>query len=313
MATCDHVAHFNNFIPQKVLDDISLIFKWSYESNRSGHIFDHHYTCSYFINLEIKWIKRLFGEVLETLIPTNIADGEFIRIDYDKFICCYYKQDINYNIAKSIYLNPEENNIIATIIFTIKGNIETQLGSTNHDHVKIINQNPGDVLLLGPNIIRQDKCLSNDCVKLVFPIIYKTKNQIPAINPVAKGKQLIVSNINKVQEQLVPESNGLKYSTTLMEIDGQTIKLVPSVWDKNMERRWNHVRYRQRIFDIAKQSVDPIIDTHIGRPPTDYEDWCPNCYEILPIFKEYNKCPGCLSKIKNVNTKLRDKLMKHGP
>ena len=50
------------------------------------------------------------------------------------------------------------------------------------------------------------------------------------------------------------------------------------------------------MLNIAKYEIPSYIDKKRGRPPTDYEDFCPNCFEIIALNPVIStNCSGCLS------------------
>lgn len=102
-----------------------------------------------------------------------------------------------------------------------------------------------------------------------------------------------------------PESNGEKYkSVVFMKRKDHKVHLIPSENDKNSAIRWIDVRLKPKVFEIEKES-QMFVDCYKGRPPTYLEDYCPNCFEILPIKVNYKNCSGCCSKIK-INQTIRE-------
>lgn len=107
-----------------------------------------------------------------------------------------------------------------------------------------------------------------------------------------------------------PRSNGLKFQPICTELDGTVCCLSPDPGDEVSSCRWKIVVYRPRIFKIAKMASSfTYINRLKGRPPTNYEEYCPNCYEILPIVYNYKNCPGCCQKILAINEDLRRKVL----
>lgn len=102
----------------------------------------------------------------------------------------------------------------------------------------------------------------------------------------------------------LPTTNGLKYTNVKMSFQNQEIILTPNRNDKMSKARWDDVCLRPHVFQI-KHEFPGFVDTTMGRPPTWEEDFCPNCYEILPIKNDYQKCSGCSSVIEHINKEQR--------
>jgi len=99
-------------------------------------------------------------------------------------------------------------------------------------------------------------------------------------------------------------SNGLKF----MDVEYKGEWLSDDLENKESMHRWNEVSRMEHVFRIETR-FPGFVDTSMGRPPTDAEDYCVNCYEILPLDTDYKNCSGCLSKIISTNENLRQKLL----
>jgi len=93
-----------------------------------------------------------------------------------------------------------------------------------------------------------------------------------------------------------PAPNGLKYSSVRTVINKNGIELTPNKNDKKSKDRWFEVAMRPHEFQI-EPCFPGFVDTTMGRPPTLDEDYCPNCYEILPLKNNYKNCSGCCSLV----------------
>jgi Rps23 Pro-64 3,4-dihydroxylase Tpa1-like proline 4-hydroxylase len=101
-----------------------------------------------------------------------------------------------------------------------------------------------------------------------------------------------------------PAPNDLKYKTATM--DNGKVTLTPNREDQNSIDRWNDVSLRPHVFKIRKAEFPGFIDTTMGRPPTWKEDYCPNCYEILPLQNNYTNCSGCNCPVVSIDAERRD-------
>jgi hypothetical protein len=99
-------------------------------------------------------------------------------------------------------------------------------------------------------------------------------------------------------------SNGLKF----MDVEYKGEWLTDDLDNEESKQRWNEVSRMEHVFKIETR-FPGFVDTSMGRPPTDSEDYCVNCYEILPLDTDYKNCSGCLSKIISTNENLRQKLL----
>lgn len=98
-----------------------------------------------------------------------------------------------------------------------------------------------------------------------------------------------------------PKPNNLKYTETKMFLhDGTRVILTPN--NKASKNRWKEIAYRPHVFYIKMTNYQGIV----GRPPTWNEDFCPNCYEILPIELDYQNCSGCCQTVEHINTNRRE-------
>jgi len=103
---------------------------------------------------------------------------------------------------------------------------------------------------------------------------------------------------------LYSKHQSLKYTNVKMTYNGKEILLTPNRNNKDSRERWNDVCMRPHVFCI-KTRFPGFVDTTMGRPPTQEEDFCPNCYEILSLKNDYTECPSCKSPIEFINEDLR--------
>jgi len=107
-----------------------------------------------------------------------------------------------------------------------------------------------------------------------------------------------------------PKPNGLKYKEAKMILYDKTeVLLTASQNNKKSKDRWFEVSMRPHVFQIEK-CFPGFVDTTMGRPPTWEEDYCPNCYEILPIRNNYINCSGCCTPITCVNNVQKEENLK---
>ena len=108
----------------------------------------------------------------------------------------------------------------------------------------------------------------------------------------AKPNSELFSNNFKTFE--IPTPNGLKFTNAeIVDPFGRTILLTPCQ-DFNSLERWNEVINAPKNLKFYPQE---ILNPQKGRPPTYQEDYCPNCYEIIPLNEPITNCSGCLSPI----------------
>jgi len=91
----------------------------------------------------------------------------------------------------------------------------------------------------------------------------------------------------------IPTPNGEKYKKIQFLNNGNLVVLSPNLKDENVIKRWKEVEKK----NFHKHNLPDYIDQKRGRPPTNEEDYCPNCFEILPLKFSYSNCSGCLSDI----------------
>jgi len=102
-----------------------------------------------------------------------------------------------------------------------------------------------------------------------------------------------------------PNSNGLKYKQTKMLLhDGMEVTLSSDL-DKVSRNRWLDVSMRPHVFIVRRSDFPGFVDNTIGRPPTWEEDFCPNCYEILPLRNTYTNCSGCCYPVVEIDESRR--------
>ncbi len=140
-----------------------------------------------------------------------------------------------------------------------------------------------------------------------------TPSQPPTPQKSTKRKRIVeiirqvktISPQNKIRKMDTPISNGLKYEEAIMKThEGIEISLTHknNIFSKN---RWTDVLLRPHVFEIQQTDFHGFMDTDMGRPPTLLEDFCPNCYEILPLEEDISNCSGCLCPVMSVDQNLR--------
>ena len=83
--------------------------------------------------------------------------------------------------------------------------------------------------------------------------------------------------------------------------DGTKAILTASSSNQASRDRWTEVLMRPHVFHIKRVEFPGFVDTRMGRPPRWNEDFCTNCYEILPLENTYLNCPGCCHTVESID------------
>ena len=103
----------------------------------------------------------------------------------------------------------------------------------------------------------------------------------------------------------IPTPNCKKYEKVeYVDLYGEVVELSARMGNKDSEDRWCEVEVLPKVLTVEKYKPPPYIEQKRGRPPTQTEDYCPNCFEILPLSipLHYTNCSGCLSRITHIDT-----------
>ena len=143
------------------------------------------------------------------------------------------------------------------------------------------------------NLVRYEIPVSSCILKI--PVFYKSNNT-PKIQKRVHFKKTFE----------IPTPNGEKFNKVQYVNNGEVFTLTPSIFEEQNIKRWKEVESKQKVLQINKYKVPKYINNKKGRPPTNKEDYCPNCYEILSLRLpiNYNNCSGCLSQIIGINEHL---------
>ena len=322
------VRFYSKFLhPNKCQDIVSLI-KWNY-MHEIIHTFKK-ISDGYF-KLPQDLVERHIYEYIKDIIPPLVDNIEFSGIDYKNCLVYVYNKSNNnkdnkdnnnreyINILPSDLisnnlnnLNNSSNNTKLFAVIYLNDDLYTSENTTFINNNEV-NTSTGDILLMydDENITRRETYNNgngNNKYCIVLQLLYKDTNN----NQNNTKKQLIVYNsvADYIKNNpIVPCSNRLKYNKAYHEHNNTVYTLTSDPNDEYSMFRWEEVMKRPRVFEITKKSVDPCLNTNRARPPTNLEDFCPNCYEILPITEDYKKCPGCLSKITDINLSIKNKIL----
>ena len=126
---------------------------------------------------------------------------------------------------------------------------------------------------------------------LKIKLFYTCESPCESANKKNKNKKVLFID-NKIKYK-VPDSNLLKFTN----IKFGDIILSPDLKNTNTIKRWEEVVKAPKKLKILSFKVASHINSQMGRPPREDEDYCPNCFEILPLNVTYYNCSGCLSPI----------------
>jgi len=138
------------------------------------------------------------------------------------------------------------------------------------------------------------------CIR--FNVLYNTTKKLKTDND---------QMYTKMKRFTSSSPNGLKACDVNYVKDGNTFVLTPDRRNKHSRQRWSDVFKEPRIFKVVRYRGPMFVDKRQERPPSNNEDFCPNCYEILPLVNTYKNCPNCLFDIVDINHRERKKRMIH--
>ncbi len=277
----------------------------------------------------------------EKLIGPHYSSVYLIRYCEEQFFkkhCDIYSKDSNGNVSKItviIYLNDVENIFGGQTTFYSKLDKNIIFASEYKDK-SLFNIIPriGKLVLFTHSVIYEEKVVKigyKYCIK--FNILYSTtfnkkiklKLQEEVQRKIRKNKNMFnmynksYKKPNKIQKTseyrfkcikkfTEPSSNGLKYKTKQMIVPttNEVIILNTDPNNKESKNRWIDVIMRHHVFKIKKNEYMSFVDTTQGRPPTWGEDFCPNCYEILPLINTYINCSGCMYPVVSIDNARRN-------
>jgi len=289
----------NTIIPGKVnlitnvfsKDTIENLYNYVYWNNGDME-FDENYTCSGKKALD----KTIFNSLWLTLNKYPIISSS----DYDEKT----PVEIRYCAphSKNFRLSFGTNRVLIFLNnVSTGGDIRIYKDKLNYIDITPVQ---GNILSIDNSTrIRELEILSN--ISKYFIQISFSKNENETKLEIIKVSEIGTKNTFSH----VPNSNRLKYKQAQLMINGEVKLLNSDSTDSFSNYRWREVISRTRIFNIERCIVDSNIDTIRGRPPTNFEDYCPNCYEILPILNEYKNCSGCCSPVTSINHKLRNSIL----
>lgn len=234
--------------------------------------------------------KKLWGKI-KSYIPPKVDGDELIGVDYSSPRFNIYKPNKDFKCKRK--------NLDKLLVTIYLDNQNIRIVDDRGNYLDV-NIEEGSILILHQDITY--KKLSHiddyDYYTISFSIKYANSN-----------KHIKVSEVSKIPDCIYPNSNGLKYKNAEIMIDNYVYQISPDPKSSLFDSRWNKVMGREHVFSIEICSINPSIDKTKGRPPTDYEDFCPNCYEILPVIKDYKKCPGCLSDVVKTDKTLKSNVL----
>lgn len=299
-----------NVVPTKICNQVLDYINW----NKGQLTFCHLYSCEGYTNLELS-IFDLLWTYIKKVIPQTYNGSKIDKLDEESIKLNICEPSKTYKIFNMVTQdNKDTNNILYAYFYLnhdFEGGFTRILNDSNGKYYDII-ADKGSLVFINKAIYRKETIITDGPKYFItFQVKYENNINIISNNTGNNNKQIIkVSEIGaKDRFSHVPSGNGLKYKQAQILYNDSVMMLVANKDDNFSQYRWNEVKFRPRIYEIEKVNVDSYIDTFQGRPPTDYEDYCPNCYEILPIVTDYQNCSGCCSPVIKTNQELRKKIL----
>lgn len=230
--------------------------------------------------------ERIVGYDLDktTLIKTYCKSSPISKKIYEK-----EKVDKNGNVS-----------LVTVLIFCnhVDGKIRFYDDKKNGISFKDPNHNfyesnieTGNTFIFTNKVIYEESLCSENKYVLKIPIFYTSRKKFNKKN-----------NIKYKKTYEIPTPNGEKFKKVECLINSNVVTLTPDLNNKINIKRWKDVESKNKMLNIPKYKLPDYIDVKKRRPPTDKEDYCPNCFEILSINPiNYTNCSGCLTPIKGIN------------
>lgn len=295
--------NIKNIIPGKVklicnaLSDSVIQDLYNYVYWNNDFEFDEQYTCSGKKILD----KSVFNPIWNSI--NHLLPEEFASISLDKIET--NNLEIRFCSSKKIYFKPSSDRGTRILIYLnslSSGGIRIYKNESNYLD---LTPTSGNLLLIHSSIKTLELEVLGNTSKYFIQLMFKDKVHIEDKLSIIKVSEIGTRN----NFSHVPNTNRFKYKPAQIMFNNDVKFLVSGSEDSFSNYRWKEVIIRPRIFNIEKCNIDINIDAVRGRPPTNYEDYCPNCYEILPILNEYKNCSGCCSPVTSINYKLRNSIL----
>ena len=292
----NHAKLIQPCIQEKILEKI--VKEWDYYQTEKNHI--------------------MVNEIWNTLYPhiPQFCDNEkLVGFDLDKTTLIKIINNKTHKISKKVTEKGKKSgNNFSLITLLICCNSSDGLIRFYDDKPNDISfENPehtyyqskmdmGNIFMFTNKISYEENICKRDKYILKMPIFYTLTN---------KKKFNKRNNIQYKKTYEIPSPNGEKYKKVDCVINLKTVTLTANTKNKINRERWAQVIDRPKILIINKYHLPNFIDNRKGRPPTNKEDYCPNCYEILPLNPiDYTNCSNCLSPIVEINEKaIKNKYM----
>lgn len=271
-----HAIWFQKVIGSEILE--SLLQKWDY----------------YQIERNIDMVDYIWN-ILYPLIPTEYEGKKLIGYDINK-VYLHNSKNKSGRIFKNDFFeitkykkekeNEERNtkSLLTICIFCQSYNSSIRFYDDKKSNIFFSNvkadffavsHKQGD-LVLYTNKISYEEISEQTCLKI--PVYYSNKNY------------------GKLYE--MPTPNGEIFNNVFYTDNyGNNVMLSPNLSNPDSIERWNDVEGKAKVLKIQKYQIPLHINRKKGRPPIENEDYCPNCYEIIPLNTIYENCSGCLSPI----------------
>lgn len=238
-------------------------------------------------------IMNYIWKYISPFIPTTCNSQKLVGYDLDRVsLIKNYSKEMKREKKK---IDKKRNVSLMTVLIYCEKDGAIRFHDDKEKNIKFVNPNathyqvnmlPGNAVFFTNKVKYQ---VSNNYV-LKIPIFYKKKVKFDL------SKNQYIKIDKKTFE--IPTPNAEKYNKVQYLDNGNIVTLSSDLKDINVIKRWNQVENRGRILNIQKYQVPSYIDKKRGRPPTDDEDYCPNCFEILSLKPvNYTNCSGCLSPI----------------
>lgn len=302
----DKASVFQNVVPKLACEDI---IKWSDSQEFTSCKYDGKVDVKYRSGKEIKiqnvdMMKSLWNYV-NKLVPDICDDSELIGPDYKRFYLLKYTPGQKFKKHYDGYSKDSKGNksLITVMIYLNDSDSTPALkgGETRfyaEPGVALIdNRQYFDVVPRTGNMLMFVHKLLHEALPVIKGVKYCIRFNVLY----AGHKKVKTSRYKSIPVYIRPEPNGLKNSVRI--VDGYSLTGNPN--DRLSVVRWEEVMDKPHIFNIMAYNSAMFVDRRRGRPPARDEDYCANCYEILPLENNYQNCSNCLFPVLHINEEER--------
>ncbi len=252
------------------------------------------------VKIKNKKLINKFWSYIKDYVPPVCDNQKLIGPDYNRVYLLKYFEGQFFKKHYDGNSSDKENNKSKITVMIYLNDMDISWGGAT----RFYSEPKRDISFVNSNKTTYDITPQiGNMVLFIHKILHEGMEIIEGNKYCLRFNILYDKNKNKIKDKInhntftTPSSNNLKYTPNQMIINSEVILLNDDPNNKKAKERWIDVKMRDHFFNIEKRLCG-FIDNAEGRPPAYDEDFCPNCYEILPIKNTYKNCSGCLSPIK---------------